>query len=224
MQSIESLLGYSFRDKRLLTQALTHSSAVSEGRSDGPDYQRLEFLGDAVLQLVVSQVLMSRYPQRSEGDLSFIRSEIVRKETVADRGEKIGILDHVITGASLASAENAAFRTLAAETVEALLGAVFLDGGWDAARGVTILVLGDLPNPGDGLKGAKSHLQEIIQSRFDGDVPTYTVEEVNRGVPENRFRAAVFHAKRLLGTGLGRSKKRAEESAAEKALRKLKKP
>ncbi len=222
MKSIEARLGYRFRDGRLLTQALTHPSAVSEGRSDGPDYQRLEFLGDAVLQLVVSQILMSRYPQRGEGDLSFIRSEIVRKENLADRGEEIGILEHIITGPSLASAESVAFRTVAAEALESIFGAVFLDGGWDAARKATVLALGDFPNPGDGLKGSKSLLQEIIQGRFDGDVPVYRVEELGHGTPESRFQAAVYHGKRLLGTGSGRSKKRAEESAAERALGKLK--
>ena len=221
MKSIETRIEYGFKNRKLLAQALTHPSAVSEGRSAGPDYQRLEYLGDAVLQLVVSQILFDRYPLRDEGDLSFMRAEIVRKENLADRGEEIGILNHLITGPSLDSAEQIAFQTIAAESLEAVLGAVFLDGGWDAARGVTELALGDFPDPGDGIKGSKSILQETIQRRFHGDTPSYRVEERVEKGSDRRFRAAVYHGKRLLGTGSGRSKKRAEEAAADEAIGKL---
>jgi ribonuclease-3 len=218
---LESVLGYRFRDESLLENAVTHPSAVKEGRSAGPDNQRLEFLGDAVLQLVVSTILMERYPESTEGDLSFIRAEMVRKEYLADIGERLELENLLKVGPSLDGAPRVGIRSILADSVEALVGAIFLDGGWESAVSFVGEVIGDPPEPGEDLKGSKSNLQEIIQKNFAGDVPRYEVSECRENSSEKRFKAVVYHREKVLGAGDGRSKKRAEEAAAESALEAL---
>ena len=215
-------LGYFFRDSSLLEEALTHPSAVKEGRSRGPDNQRLEYLGDAVLQLAVSQLLIERFPEAGEGDLSFLRAELVRRENLAELALKMDLLDLVSVGPSLESAPLVARQTVAADAFEALAGALLLDGSWAEARDALVPLFKDLPEPGEQLKGTKSALQETIQGRFSGDVPNYDVTEIQGQKGEERFFARVYHQDRLLGEGRGRSKKRAEEAAASSALESLK--
>ncbi len=215
---LEERIGYTFSDGRLLQEALTHPSAVKEGKFEGPDNQRLEFLGDAVLQLVASDLLMRHFEDEDEGHLSFMRAELVRKENLSILADRLGLLEFIRWGPSLESAEEVAFISISADALEAVLGAIFLDGGWAAAREVTREIIGVLQKPDEDMKGLKSVLQEIIQKRFGGEVPEYVVQENPEGNSENRFLARVFHRNRLLGAGEGRSKKKAEEAAAHQAL------
>ncbi|MDF1536863.1 MAG: ribonuclease III [bacterium] len=215
---VQERIGYTFKNEALLAEALTHPSAVKEGRSRGPDNQRLEYLGDAVLQLAVSHMLVIRFPESGEGDLSFLRAEMVRRENLAEVAAASGIPELVLMGPSLESAPTVAHDTVAADALEALLGAVYLDGGWDNTVQLVEELFTRIPEPGGMLKGAKSSLQEIIQGRFGGEVPEYEVAEDTNGCSDSRFTARVFHRGRFLGEGIGRSKKRAEEAAAMKAL------
>ncbi len=216
-------MGYRFKSKELLTEAMTHPSAVKEGRCADPDNQRLEYLGDAVLQLAVSHLLMMRYPLAEEGDLSFLRAEMVRRENLADVAGKIGLMEMVHVGPSLESAPRVARRTVAADALEALIGAVYLDGGWDHAYELVITLFTEVPEPGQQLKGSKSSLQELIQARFNGEVPRYEVTENVSAKGDIRFMARVFHRDHYLGSGTGRNKKRAEEAAALTALEQFRK-
>lgn len=218
---IREKLGYDFRDPSFLAEALTHPSAVKEGKSGGPDNQRLEYLGDAVLQLVVSSLLMERFPGAGEGDLSTMRAELVRRENLAELALAMDLLDLVRVGPSLESAPPVARATVAADAFEALVGAIFLDGSWPRVRDALIPLFQDLPEPGERLKGAKSTLQETIQGLFSGDVPVYEVTENPGQMDDERFFARVYHHHRLLGHGTGRSKKRAEEAAAALALQNI---
>lgn len=211
-------MGYSFENHELLAEAVTHPSAVKEGRSSGPDNQRLEYLGDAVLQLAVSHLLMDLYPLAGEGDLSFLRAEMVRRENLADVAAFSGLIDIIKVGPSLESAPRVARRTVAADALEALIGAVYLDGGWEKAFYLVKNLFTVVPEPGQKLKGSKSSLQELIQARFNGEVPRYEVTENESGTGDVRFSARVFHRDHYLGAGTGRSKKRAEEAAAKQAL------
>lgn len=211
-------IGYRFRSDELLTEAMTHPSAVKEGRCAGPDNQRLEYLGDAVLQLAVSHLLMMRYPLAGEGDLSFLRAEMVRRENLADVAGEVELMEMVQVGASLESAPRVARRTVAADALEALIGAVYLDGGWDHANKLVITLFTEVPEPGQQLKGSKSSLQELIQARFNGEIPRYEVAENDSATGDKRFSARVYHRDHHLGDGTGRNKKRAEEAAALKAL------
>ena len=218
---IREMLGYSFRDPSLLVEALTHPSAVKEGKSPGPDNQRLEYLGDAVLQLVVSSLLMERFPEAGEGDLSTLRAELVRRENLAELAMGMNLIDFVKVGPSLESAPPVARESVSADAFEALAGALFLDGAWPRVRDALVPLFNDLPEPGQCLKGAKSTLQETLQGLFSGDVPSYEVTENLGQKDDKRFFARVYHNHRLLGHGTGRSKKRAEEAAAAAALRNL---
>jgi len=223
IKTLETLMGYSFHDEKLLKEALTHTSAVKEGRTSGPDNQRLEFFGDAVLQLAVSWMLMKRFPDIEEGDLSFMRADMVRKKSLADIAERFGVDEMLIVGQSLEGAPRVARRTISADALEALLGAVFVEGGWDASYKAVNMLFGDLPLPDERLKGTKSNLQEKIQKEFNGEVPRYEVTENADAGGEERFYARVYHREHLLGNGGGRSKKRAEEKAAADALKSLEK-
>lgn len=211
-------MGYTFQNNELLAEAVTHPSAVKEGRCPGPDNQRLEYLGDAVLQLAVSHLLMERYPVAEEGDLSFLRAEMVRRENLADVAGESGLMEIVRVGQSLETAPLVARRTVAADALEALIGAVYLDGGWETAFGLVSNLFTEVPEPGQQLKGSKSSLQELLQARFNGEIPRYEVIENGSAPGDVRFSAKVFHREHYLGTGTGRSKKRAEEAAAHKAL------
>jgi len=211
-------LGYVFGNEALLLEALTHPSAVKEGQSGSNDNQRLEYLGDAVLQLAVSHFLTLRYPGAGEGDLSFLRAEMVRRENLAKVASITGVMDMVRVGPSLVSAPKVARKTVAADALEAIIGAVYLDGGWEAAYDLVIRIFNEVPEPGQQLKGSKSSLQELIQARFNGEVPNYEVTENLLNAGENRFSAKVYHGEHYLGGGTGRTKKRAEEAAALKAL------
>ena len=217
--TVSERTGYSFQSEELLTEAMTHPSAVKEGRSSGPDNQRLEYLGDAVLQLAVSHLLMMRYPLAGEGDLSFLRAEMVRRENLADVANQILLMEIVQVGPSLESAPRVAQRTVAADALEALIGAVYLDGGWEDAYELVTTLFTEVPEPGEQLKGSKSSLQELIQARFNGEIPRYEVTENNLATGDVRFSAKVYHRDHFLGSGIGRSKKRAEEAAASIALK-----
>lgn len=214
-------MGYNFQREELLAEAVTHPSAVKEGRSKGPDNQRLEYLGDAVLQLAVSHLLMELYPLAEEGDLSFLRAEMVRRENLADVAGESGLMEIIRVGQSLEAAPRVARRTVAADALEALIGAVYLDGGWDQAFTLVKELFTEVPEPGQKLKGSKSSLQELLQARFNGEVPRYEVTENDSAPGEMRFSAKVYHRQHYLGAGIGRSKKRAEEAAAEIALEQL---
>jgi len=221
LPDLEDRLGYRFRDPALLAEALTHPSALTEGRSPGPDYQRLEFLGDAVLQLGVSLLLFRARPDAREGTLSFLRQEMVRRETVAEMARRAGLRGELIAGTSVKSAGEIGEGSVLADAMEAVLGAVWLDGGPEAAFGILERLAGEIPEENGGLKGFKSELQEYLQGEFDGEVPEYLVVDEGAAGDEDRFLARAFHRGRLLGEGRGRSKKRAEESAARAALKEL---
>lgn len=221
MSEIEKKIGYRFRDGHLLELAMTHASSLKEKKVPGMDNQRLEFLGDAVLQLAVSHLLMDRYPVADEGDLSFMRIGLVRKETLADIALDLGIEKSVMVDNNLATMDSTGICSVAADALEALLGAIYLDGGWGEAFSVIERILANVPLPEGDLRGSKSALQEIIQKRFRGEIPVYSVTANPEGGEDNRFVSRVYHRKEFLGEGVGRSKKRAEENAAEKALEKL---
>ncbi len=218
LSDIEKRIGYKFRDPALLKLSLTHASSLKEKKTPGMDNQRLEFLGDAVIQLGVSHLLMDKYPEADEGDLSFLRIGLVRKETLARVAVELDIDKHVLVDSNLASMNSAGISSVAADAIEAVLGAVYLDGGWHEALAVIERVLGDLPVPAGDLRGSKSALQELIQKKYQGEIPIYSVTVDPKATEEERFVSKVYHRGEFLGEGMGRSKKRAQEDAAQKAL------
>lgn len=213
---LEARLGHDFSDKTLLATALTHMSA--EGSRLG-SYQRLEFLGDRVLGLSVADMLFARYPEAAEGDMSRRLADLVRKETCAEVAQSwdLGAFLRLGEGEILAGARKN--RAILADACEAIIGAVFIDGGYGAARALVERALGErLLKPVKPLRDAKTALQEWAQG-CGHPTPTYT--ERGRSGPDH---APVFIvAARITGLpdaeAQGQSKRLAEQAAAEAFLR-----
>ena len=215
--TLESRVGHVFRDRSLLERALTHPSLlpVLHGAESN---QRLEFLGDAVLQLLLSEALYAEFPGEREGVLSRRRATLalLARELGLDRALRLGPSEESSGGRQRTSALGDAF--------EALLGAVYLDAGLEAARAVARAAYGPLParlaTLGDD-KTPKSRLQELIQPRHGNEALAYSVLAAEGEDHRRTFEVSVSLLGREIGRGRGSSKKAAEEAAAEAALRTL---
>lgn len=205
-------LGYACTDPALLVTALTHRSA------GGTHNERLEFLGDAVLSLAIAERLWRAFPEANEGDLTRYRASLVRAETLADIAEALDFPEHVRLGPGELRSGGFRRRSTLADAFEAVLGAIYLDGGLEAVRGVLeplyaerILGLGTTPLP----KDAKTRLQEYLQDRAL-PLPHYTVESITGEPHERTFtvRCAIDGEPRT-AEGIGSSRRRAEQVAAE---------
>lgn len=211
-------LGVEFTDPELLDQALTHRSASKKNN------ERLEFLGDAMLGMSVASLLYEQMPDASEGDLSRARSALVNRRTLARIGRRIGIDEQLTLGAGELGSGGAQRESAIADALEAVIGAVLLDGGFPAADDLVRRLLGEavdeLPDA-EGLKDAKTRLQEWLQARGFG-LPVYAVDEVS-GRDHNQVFAVSCRvaASSERATGRGSSRRRAEQAAAEAMLNEL---
>ena len=211
----EQHLQYHFRNSKLLEQALTHRSAAKQNN------ERLEFLGDAFLNFAVARRLYERHPAAPEGDLSRLRSALVKGATLAEIGRELELAPQLILGPGEQSSGGAHRDSTLANTVEAVVGAVLLDGGFEAADAcVTRLVAARLEQLPDAssLKDAKTKLQECLQGR-GLSLPVYTVESVS-GEPHRQSFVVVCEVAETAGRveGHGQSRRQAEQSAAERML------
>jgi ribonuclease-3 len=211
-------LGYSFRDPGLLEAALTHRSASST------NYERLEFLGDSVLNFAVALLAFRSFPEAPEGDLSRYRAALVSSPSLATIGGELELGEQLRLGSG--ELKSGGFRrdSILADSLEAILGAIYLDGGIDAARDVIERLLGarlrELP-AAETLKDPKTRLQEELQSRGLA-LPKYALEEVG-GEPHEQWFVASCEAPDLArrATGRGSSRRRAEQEAAQRVLESL---
>lgn len=215
---LEEALGYEFKNKTLLERALTHRSygaAVGEA-----DYERLEFLGDAVLQLVVSTHLYTRFPNLREGQLAKIRAYLVSEPTLADLGRelKLDTFLRVGKGEELTGVHQR--DSVLCDVVEAVYGAVYLDGGFGEAQRVILAHLPEWDASQLPLIDAKTTLQEHFQ-QLSQKTPTYTLAEESGPAHNKQFVVEVRFEDELLGVGYGRSKKEAAQEAARAALANL---
>jgi ribonuclease-3 len=216
LRAFQERLGYFFRDGELLKTALRHTSfAYENGLSESN--QRLEFLGDAVLGLITAHILYELRPSAAEGKLSSFRAALVCKEALVRWAERLGLACVVMTGKSLRRSS----PSVLADAVEAVLGAVYLDGGYDAAvRTIRRYLLEPGASlPGDGEPDAKSSLQNLLQAA-DMGLPRYQVLSVTGPSHAPQFRVFVYAAGRTW-EGEGPSRKAAEAEAAAAALTEL---
>jgi len=210
----EARIGYRFKDPALLEQALTHISALSGARNRGGSYQRLEFLGDHVLGLIVSDMLFRTFPRADEGEMSRRLADLVRKEACADVARAIELGAAIRLGASENNAGGRNRTAILADVCEALIGAVFVDGGYPAASALIGRLWEErMRTPARPLRDAKTLLQEWAQAR---GLPTPSYREVERKGPDHdpEFRVTVELPGRAPAEGLGRSKRAAEQAAA----------
>jgi ribonuclease III len=219
-KAIEARLGHRFADRRLLTEALTHSSAIARGRGRRSN-ERLEFLGDRVLGLVIADLLLARYPAEGEGDLSRRYAALVRREALAEVAADLGAAPWLVVGRSEEEAGGRSNPALLANVVEALIGALYLDAGLAVAAGfIRQHWLPRLEAMAVPPRDAKTALQEWAQSRGLG-LPTYAVAAVAGPAHAPRFDVSVSLADFAPGRAVAGSKRAAEQAAAEELLERL---
>ncbi len=219
LDTLERRTDYHFKDRGLLTTALTHASAVGDARiAVEATYQRLEFLGDRVLGLVVAAMLLEAFPEASEGELSSRLADLVRKETCADVAAMLDIGEAVIFGGSRAQQRALLTVNVLGDVCEALIAAIYLDGGYEAAKHFIEVHWRDrmLEAPIGG-RNAKSALQEWAQGQGHG-TPTYEIAE--RSGPDHAptFIITVRMGELEPGQGEGRNRREAEQAAATAVL------
>jgi len=216
--SLETRIGYHFADHALVEHALTHVSALKGPRNPARSYQRLEFLGDHVLGLVISDMLFRAYPRANEGELSRRLADLVRKEACADVARAIDLGAAIKLGGSEAQGGGRRRTTILADVCEALIGSIFLDGGYAAAAEFIERFWRErMLTPIRPLRDPKTLLQEWAQGR---GLPTPHYREVARTGPHHspEFRVVVELPEREPAEGMGGSKRAAEQAAAAEML------
>jgi ribonuclease-3 len=221
LEELQRRLGHSFADGNLLRQALTHASYGHEKRQRIPDNQRLEFLGDAVLQLAVTAELYRRFPTLPEGRLTILRARLVNRHHLQALAQELGLGDHLILGRGEENSQGRQRGSILADAMEAVIGAIFAEAGWEGARAILLHLLEtSLAEIGDEAHGAanpKGSLQEKLQAEGDHP-PVYRCVSETGPAHARVYEIVVEWQGRELGRGAGASKKEAETHAAEAAL------
>ena len=221
---LQKRLGYAFKDEGLLRLALTHPSVAHEGASHTPQNQRLEFLGDAVLGMVLAHELFLRFSNVEEGPLTKARAQLANSRTLASVANRYGLGDFLILSRGEQTSGGRHRTSALGDAFEALLGAIFLDGGFEAARDFIlrtfVAAFGEL-NEVPSLHNPKGELQEFLQAESPVP-PQYEVGSITGPDHDRLFECIVFHGGAELGRGEGKSKKAAESQAAAAALQALK--
>lgn len=228
LNRLQGALLYRFNDPGLLIRALVHRSYVHDsGHSDQKDNETLEFLGDSVLSLAISHLLFERFPDYTEGDLSRIRSSIVNERELARLAASLGLGDYMFLGKGEELTGGRQKPSLLADTLEAVLAAVYLDGGLEESFTIverlfsSYLTAEHIENPLKKLdKDFKTQLQELAQARFK-QTPTYSLIKEEGPDHEKVFFMEVYLGREMLERGSGRSKKEAQQDAACRAIKKL---
>lgn len=218
---LENTIKYTFKDESLLKQALCHSSYANESKArELVCNERMEFLGDSVLSLVVSEYLFSRYPDLDEGGLSSIRREIVDSESLAAYARKIGLGQYLLLGHGEEQSGGRDKQKNLEDAFEALIAAIYLDGGFGSAKNFVLSFAVDSVNSivsHHRFSDPKSMLQEIVQ-RGGGEPPRYVITGESGPDHSKVFECDVLIDNNVMGHGRGSSKKEAEKMAAEHAL------
>lgn len=219
---LEQAIGYTFRDQEILRRAMTHSSYVKKDKRNEPlDNERMEFLGDAVLELCVSEELFARYPDMREGQLSKTRAGIVCETALAQAARAIGLGSYLLLGHGEEIGGGAEKPSILSDAFEALIAGIYLDGGFPEAKRFIekyVLPLLDFDGKTYPEKDYKTRLQELVHRKTHGAQVEYRM--LGSEGPDHRktFRMAVCLGDRILGTGEGNSKQSAGQKAAQNAL------
>jgi ribonuclease-3 len=225
LNDLYKILDYNFKDNRLIITALTHSSYANESKEDISFNERLEFLGDSVLGLIISDYLYRNFTDLTEGELSKIRAGVVSEFSLAQKARELGLGAYLRLGKGEDNIGGRDRSSVLADAMEAVIGAIYLDGGIDAAK---LCVLKHLKSTivsqmsGEGQQDYKTQLQELLQSRSLLEISYRIIKE--EGPDHDKwFTAKVCHGDVTIGIGQGKNKKMAEQQAAWCALNKLSK-
>ena len=219
LKRLERKIGHTFVDEDLLKRAITHRSAGSRHN------ERLEFLGDSILSLVIAEALFHRFPDVSEGDMSRMRATLVREKTLAELAREFDLGEYLILGPGELKSGGFRRESILADTVEALIGAIFLDVGIEQSRTLLLQWYAsrlDEIRPGADQKDPKTRLQELLQGKRK-PLPSYAVVKVKGEAHNQEFTVQCeIEGLDVTVAGVGSSRRKAEQAAAEKALEQLK--
>jgi ribonuclease-3 len=223
---LENNLGYTFKKKSLIKEAITHKSYAHEKQKGSLSFnERMEFLGDSVLELIISEYIFTTYPEYTEADLSRIKAYTVQESTLAEIAKSINIGEYLVLGKGEEMTGGRKKNSLLADAFEAVLAAIYLDGGYKKAKA---FILRHLTYKTDELSTKnfifdfKTKLQEVAQAHF-GVLPAYIMHKEEGPEHKKTFEVKVFINDDYLGSGKGKTKKAAAQKAAEAALKKIKK-
>lgn len=225
LAELQQRLGYHFRDESLLRLALTHPSVAHEAGTATTHNQRLEFLGDSVLGLILSQRLYDQFPAADEGSLTKSRAKLVNTASLARQARRLDLGLFLIMSRGEENTGGRERTSTLADAFEAVLGAMFLDGGWAAARDFILGGHGSdfhLTTAASGIENPKGELQELLQAK-SLNAPQYQLISARGADHDREFECAVLHDGVELARGCGKSKKAAESDAALAALGKMRK-
>ncbi len=223
MDSLEKKLGHVFRDRALLATALTHSSYANENRGRGECNERLEFLGDSVLGMVVADALYRRFPELPEGRMTRLRAQLVCEESLHRVASELGLGEYVRLGRGEEHTGGRRRTSILADAVEAVIAAMYLDGGLETAKAFIerqILSALDGSGPAMRVEDCKTELQELVQKK-SGQSLSYELLGESGPDHDKTFTSQVSLNGRPIGSGSGRTKKEAEQAAARAALEAL---
>ena len=222
LKELEVIIGYHFKNRKLFEQALTHSSYANERRlSKLGCNERLEFLGDAVLEIVSSEFLFTKFPEMPEGDLTKTRASLVCEPTLAYCAEEISLGSYLLLGKGEEATGGRGRNSVVSDAMEALIGAIYLDGGFaNAKEFIHRFILNDMEHK-KLFYDSKTILQEMVQSQ--GETPVYVLLKEEGPDHNKSFEVSVRVGETELGRGSGRTKKAAEQLAAYRGILKIKK-
>ncbi len=219
MPNLEETIGYQFNDKELLEQALSHSSYANESKETRSSNERLEFLGDSVLSLVVSQYIFEHFRKLPEGELTKMRASLVCEKSLHQFAVQIRLGEHMLLGKGEENTGGRERVSILADAFEALIAAIFIDGGMNAARDFihAIVLSEENLNKVQNSRDYKTILQEIVQKNPEERVEYKLIKQ--SGPDHNKvFSVGVFLNSNIIGSGKGKSKKQAERLAAKEAI------
>ncbi len=217
--NFEEKIGYKYQNKKLLNEALTHSSFSNEGKKNSKNNERLEFLGDSILSLIIAEHLFNNYKHLPEGELTKLRASLVCEKSLFEFAQKIDLGEHLKVGKGEEHTGGRERPSILSDAFEAIIASIYLDGGFDYARD---FVLGFVPKSLDTksvnvLSDYKTALQEIIQKNREEKIEYVLIEET--GPDHDKFFTVEVHLNsNVIGVGKGKSKKQAEQLAAKEAL------
>ncbi len=224
IRELEKKTGYRFQKFDWLVLAMRHSSYTNEHHIERLQCnERLEFLGDAVLELVSSEFLYTNYPELAEGELTKLRASLVCEPTLAYDARALSLGDYLLLGKGEEATGGRQRDSIVSDAMEAVIGAIFMDGGFEAAKGFILrFVLDDVENK-QLFHDSKTLLQEMVQKREQEEEVTYVILEASGPDHDKSFKAQVRIGDQPVGEGMGRTKKSAEQNAAYHALCRMKK-
>lgn len=222
MKALQKQIGYTFKDESLLKLALTHSSYANENKFEDVDYnERLEFLGDSVLGVIISRYVFEKYPEYREGELTKTRSKMVCESTLAECAKAIDLGQHMFFGKGEALTGGRTRKSILADAFEALLAAIYLDSNFETVEKMIFKLMQekiDMAEAGLIVDDYKTYLQELVQVKKENRIK-YELMDESGPDHQKKFITAVKLNQKTIGTGEGSSKKESEQEAAKNALR-----